>query len=102
MNVESRQGVTQHRTSNVDVASLRFFNKIETPKAYHNSTLEVRCSMFVFCSGFGHAQRRRLRRVLKFRIWNLSFDFAQDGEPVEPFVIWILYIGVLKVGTWNI
>jgi len=23
-----------------------FFNKIETPKAYLNSTLEIRCSMF--------------------------------------------------------
>ena len=30
-----------HRTSNVDVASLRIFNEIETPKAYHNSTLDV-------------------------------------------------------------
>jgi hypothetical protein len=40
----------EHRTLNIEHrmwVSLRsvFFNKIETPKAYPNSTLEVRCSM---------------------------------------------------------
>jgi len=70
----------QHRTSNVGVASLRVFNKIETPRAYHNSTLDVRflirfwplfgiCDLefetcpLVPCNG---------RRVyLKFGAWNL-------------------------------
>jgi hypothetical protein len=28
---------------------------------------------------------------LDIAIWNLPFDFAQGGEPVEPFVIWCLY-----------
>ena len=37
-----RTSNAQHRTSNVDVASLRVFNKIETPRAYHNSMLDVR------------------------------------------------------------
>ena len=27
---------------------------------------------------------------LKFRNWDLPFDFAQGGELVEPFVIWCL------------
>ena len=30
-------------------------------------------------------------RSLRFRIWNLPFDFAQGGEFVEPFGIWCLY-----------
>jgi hypothetical protein len=42
---ERRTSNAQHRTSNVGVVALRFFYKIETPKAYHNSTLDVRCSM---------------------------------------------------------
>jgi len=29
-----------------------------------------------------------------FGYWNLSFDFAQDGEPVEPFDIWDLIFGI--------
>jgi len=40
-----RTSNAQHRTSNADVASLHFFNKIETPKAYVDSTLDVQCSM---------------------------------------------------------
>jgi len=28
--------------------------------------------------------------ISNFGHWNLSFDFAQDGEPVEPFDIWDL------------
>jgi hypothetical protein len=26
--------------------------------------------------------------------WDLPFDFAQGGEPVEPFVIWVLGFGI--------
>jgi hypothetical protein len=29
--------------------------------------------------------------------WNLPFDPAQGGEPVEPFVIWFLELGILTV-----
>ena len=39
---ERRTSNAPHRTSKIDVASLRFFNKTETPKADYNSTLEVR------------------------------------------------------------
>ena len=42
---ERRTSNAQHRISNVGVAWLRLFNKIETPKAYNSSTLGVRCSM---------------------------------------------------------
>ncbi len=31
--------------------------------------------------------------LLKFGIWDLSFDLAQDGELVEPFGIWHLEFG---------
>jgi len=27
-------------------------------------------------------------------IWDLPFDVAQGGEPVEPFVIWCLEFGI--------
>ena len=70
---ERRTSNAQHRTSNVGVALLRVFNKIETPRAYHNSTLEVRCWTFVFWSGFGPC--------LEFVIWNLWF-------------IWDLVLGI--------
>ena len=30
-------------------------------------------------------------------ICDLPFDWAQGGEPVEPFVIWCLYFGILTV-----
>ena len=30
---------------------------------------------------------------LDIGIWNLPFDLAQGGEPVEPFIIWILEFG---------
>jgi len=36
----------------VDIAPLIFFNKIETPKAYHNSTLDVGSSMLDVPFGF--------------------------------------------------
>jgi len=81
----------EHRTSKVDVASLRFFNKIETPKAYHNSTLEVRCSTL---------EVRFLVRFwsLKFRIWNLSFDFAQDLD----IVFWCFKSWYLEYWTFSV
>ncbi len=31
--------------------------------------------------------------TLRIEIWNLPFDVAQGGEPVEPFVIWVLQFG---------
>jgi len=49
--------------------------------------------------------------VLNFEFWSpvlrssllrrmdlyLSFDFAQDGEPVEPFDIWFLVLGIFMI-----
>jgi hypothetical protein len=32
---------------------------------------------------------------LNIEIWDLPFDFAQGGEPVEPFVIWCLGFVIL-------
>ena len=32
---------------------------------------------------------------LKIGICDLPFDWAQGGEPVEPFVIWCLRFGIL-------
>jgi hypothetical protein len=32
---------------------------------------------------------------LDIEIWDLPFDWAQGGEPVEPFVIWCLRFGIL-------
>jgi hypothetical protein len=37
--------------------------------------------------------------ILNFDHWDLPFDLAQGGEPVEPFVIWDLN---LPSGGWNI
>jgi len=68
---ERRTSNAQHRTSKVDVASLHFFNKIETPKAYPNSTLEVRCSM--------------LDVRLLARFWSLDIGIC------DLFVIWCLF-----------
>jgi hypothetical protein len=34
-------------------------------------------------------------RSLDIRIWDLPFDLAQGGEPVEPFVIWCLCFEIL-------
>ena len=34
---------------------------------------------------------------LNIGICDLSFDFAQDGEPVEPFVIWSLEFVFLEI-----
>jgi len=43
----------------------------------------------------------QLSRILNFGHWDLPFDLAQGGEPVEPFdicdlgfVIW--YLGILR------
>jgi len=40
-------------------------------------------------------KKHSLRTGLEFVICDLSFDFAQDGEPVEPFVIWCLEFVIL-------
>jgi hypothetical protein len=39
---------------------------------------------------------------LEIVYWNLPFDVAQGGKPVEPFVIWVLLFGALKLGAWSI
>jgi len=39
-------------------------------------------------------QDKTLFGFSNFGHWNLSFDFAQDGEPVEPFDIWDLIFGI--------
>ena len=31
--------------------------------------------------------------ILNFDNWDLPFDFAQGGELVEPFEIWVLVLG---------
>jgi hypothetical protein len=36
--------------------------------------------------------------VLVIGYWNLPFDVAQGGEPVEPFAIWILPFDVAQGG----
>jgi len=35
---------------------------------------------------------------LIIEIWDLPFDFAQSGEPVEPFGIWCLLFGIYFSG----
>jgi len=35
--------------------------------------------------------------VLNLGHWNLPFDFAQGGEPVEPFGIWFLVLGIFMI-----
>jgi len=37
---------------------------------------------------------------LDIEIYNLSFDLAQDGEPVEPFGIWCLCIVISSFSGW--
>ena len=32
--------------------------------------------------------------ILNFGHWNLPFDLAQGGEPVEPFEIWFLVLEI--------
>jgi len=39
-------------------------------------------------------QDKTLFGFSNFGHWNLSFDFAQDGERVEPFDIWDLIFGI--------
>ena len=34
---------------------------------------------------------------LEFGIWILPFDWAQGGEPVEPFVICCLVLGIFSI-----
>jgi hypothetical protein len=36
---------------------------------------------------------------LSIGFWNLPFDVAQGGEPVEPFAIWVLLFGALELGA---
>jgi len=39
-------------------------------------------------------QDKTLFGFSNFGHWNLSFDVAQDGEPVEPFDVWDLIFGI--------
>jgi hypothetical protein len=32
--------------------------------------------------------------ILNLGDWDLPFDMAQGGEPVEPFEIWFLVLGI--------
>jgi len=63
---QRRTSNAQHRTSNVGVALLRIFNKIETPRAYHNSMLEVR-----FLIRFWSRAAQALAPRVEY--WNLRF-----------------------------
>jgi len=38
-------------------------------------------------------------KLLKFEIY--PFDWAQGGEPVEPFVIWCLGFGILLLREYR-
>ena len=40
----------------------------------------------------------KIPNVLVIENWNLPFDWAQGGEPVEPFVIWCLELVILYFG----
>jgi hypothetical protein len=42
-------------------------------------------------------QIQNLFESLGFRIWILPFDMAQGGEPVEPFVICYLVLGIFSI-----
>ena len=42
-------------------------------------------------------QIQNLFESLGFRIWILPFDWAQGGEPVEPFVICKWVLGILLI-----
>ena len=66
---QRRTSNAQHRTSNVGVALLRILNKIETPRAYHNSTLEVRFLIRLWPL-FGICDLEFVI-YLKFGAWNL-------------------------------
>jgi len=63
--------VSKSTNSKHQITNLKF--QYSMTKTFQDKTL------FGF-SNFGH--------------WNLSFDFAQDGEPVEPFDIWDLIFGI--------
>jgi len=42
-----------------------------------------------------------MTKIPNFRVienWNLPFDWAQGGEPVEPLVIWCLELEILYFG----
>ncbi len=54
---------------------------------------------------FPHPHRLAREPVLDIGILDLSFDLAQDGELVEPFVIWSLGFGIrdLSMGSsWQV
>jgi hypothetical protein len=38
-----------------------------------------------------------LFRILNFGHWYLPFDVAPGGEPVEPFEIYFLVLGILMI-----
>ena len=35
--------------------------------------------------------------ILNLGHWILPFDLAQGGEPVEPFAIWFLVLGIFMI-----
>ena len=75
---ERRTSNAQHRTLNVGVASLRVFNKIGTPRAYHNSMLDVRFLIRFWSLNIGICDL--------FGIWCLGFvilDTKLQGRAVE-------------------
>jgi hypothetical protein len=47
-------------------------------------------------------QIQNLFESLEFRIWILPFDMAQGGEPVEPFVICYLVLGLRRAQSCRI
>ena len=40
--------------------------------------------------------------ILNLGHWDLPFDFAQGGEPVEPFAIWFLVLGLRRAQSCRI
>lgn len=46
-------------------------------------------------------QDREMTKIPNFWVienWNLPFDWAQGGEPVEPFAIWCLALVIMYFG----
>jgi hypothetical protein len=37
--------------------------------------------------------------ILNLGHWNLPFDLAQGGEPVEPFEIWFLVLEIFMASV---
>ena len=95
---EKRTGEkANRRMSKGGIAALCLFYKIDRIHSF-----DIRYSTFCgssvrFSRGSSVLFSLSMFWSLNIEIWDLPFDFAQGGEPVEPFVIWCLGFGILML-----